>query len=57
MAQETMTCQNLELFSDPLPSLEGKAVLPSVAASQLPVLIISGRASNFYLAILLAKFG
>ena len=43
--------------SDPLPSLEGKAVLPSVAASQLPVLIISGRSSNFFLAILLSKFG
>ena len=39
---ESMTCQNLELFSDPLPSLEGKAVLPSLAASKLPVLLISG---------------
>ncbi|CAK9067288.1 unnamed protein product [Durusdinium trenchii] len=51
---ETMTCQNLELFANPLPSLDeprqsffysmsqGKAVLPALAASQLPTLLISG---------------
>lgn len=39
---ETMSCQNLEIFSNPLPSLKGNAVLPSVAKSELPVLMISG---------------
>ncbi|CAJ1351829.1 unnamed protein product [Effrenium voratum] len=39
---ETMTCENLEIFSNPLPSLKEEAVLPALAANQLPVLLISG---------------